>query len=185
MAEGGRQEELSGGLSKGSSHSPTRGTALCSPPRESGLCCPSTVPPEGMPLAHECTQVVLNADRLKEDDVTTRLSRCGQARYQRSGWRGGSRWEKAPRTGLTDRWTGWQVCGRSDRQPGRPVGQPMEDTHLPRVGWPFPASHQVSTCPAVTYLCANLTPPSLEAPFLSASSSHASLIPRGLPSAYG
>lgn len=30
------------------------------------------------------------------------------------------------------------------------VGQPTEDTHLPRVAWSFQASHQVSTCPAVT-----------------------------------
>lgn len=30
------------------------------------------------------------------------------------------------------------------------VGQPTEDTHLLRVEWPFPASHQFSTCPAVT-----------------------------------
>lgn len=56
------------------------------------------------------------------------------------------------------------------------VGQPTKGTHLPRMGWPFPASHHVSqvsvsTCPAVTQLSANLTPPSREASFLSASSS--------------
>ena len=65
---------------------------------------------------------------------------------------------------------------------GQASGATHEDTHPPRVGWPFPASHQVSTCPAVTYLCANLTPPSMEAPFLSVSSSRASLIPWCLPS---
>lgn len=81
--------------------------------------------------------------------------------------------------GVRGRWKVKQTAGQAA------MGQLREDTHLHRVRWPFPASQQVSTCPVVTELCANLTAPSTEAPFLPASSSgQASLPPpRDTPSA--
>lgn len=77
--------------------------------------------------------------------------------------------------GVRGRWKVKQTAGQAA------MGQLREDTHLHRVGWPFPASQQVSTCPVVTELCANLTAPSTEAPFLSASSSGQASLPTPPP----
>lgn len=78
------------------------GDRQVSPQRVRVSACPSTLSPVRMPPAHKCTQVVLKADGLNEDEVTMRVSKILEEWMER----GDSSWEKAPRAGMLDRWVG-------------------------------------------------------------------------------
>lgn len=70
--------------------------------------------------------------------------------------------------GWTDGWSEGYLEGQTAGQ--ATAGHPTEGAYLPRLEWPFPAPHQVCKWPTAAQFRANRTPPSGEAPFLSASS---------------